>query len=65
MSLAENFEKIQHRIRVAYERAGRAPGSVALLAVTKSQPPEMIRAAADCGQILFGENKVQEAKAKK
>jgi PLP dependent protein len=35
-----------------------------LLAVTKSQPPEMVRAAADCGQILFGENKVQEAKAK-
>ena len=64
MSLAENFDNIQRRIRTACERAGRAPDSVALLAVTKSQPPEMVRAAADCGQILFGENKVQEAKAK-
>ncbi len=64
MSLAENFEKIQQRIRAACERTGRAPDSVTLLAVTKSQPPEMVRAAADCGQIFFGENKVQEAKAK-
>ena len=64
MSLAENLEKIQQRIRGTCERAGRAPASVTLLAVTKSQPPELVRAAADCGQILFGENKVQEAKAK-
>ena len=35
-----------------------------LLAVSKSHPPETIGAAADCGQIFFGENKVQEAKAK-
>jgi uncharacterized pyridoxal phosphate-containing UPF0001 family protein len=35
-----------------------------LLAVTKSQPPEAVRAAVEAGQILFGENRVQEAKAK-
>ena len=64
MDIAGNFNLIQQRIRVACERAGRAPDSVTLLAVTKSQPPEVVRAAADCGQILFGENKVQEAKAK-
>ena len=64
MSLAKNFEKIQQRIRVVCERAGRALDSVALLAVTKSQPPEFVRDAADCGQILFGENKVQEARVK-
>jgi pyridoxal phosphate enzyme (YggS family) len=64
VSLAENFETIQQRIRATCERAGRVPDSVTLLAVTKSQPPEVVRAAADCGQILFGENKVQEAKAK-
>ena len=64
MSLADNLEKIQQRIRAACERAGRAPDSVTLLAVTKDQPPEIVRAAADCGQILFGENKMQEAKAK-
>lgn len=64
MSLVKNLEEIQRRIRAACERAGRAPDSVALLAATKSQPPEVVRAAADCGQILFGENKIQEAKAK-
>jgi len=46
------------------ERAGRAPESVTLMAVSKSHPPETVRAAADCGQVFFGENKVQEAKAK-
>ncbi len=64
MSLTEKFEKIQSRIDAARERARRAPGTVALLAVTKTQPPEAVRAAEDCGQVLFGENKVQEAKAK-
>ena len=64
MNLADNFEKIQQRIQAACQRAGRAPDSVTLLAVTKGQPPEVIRAAQDCGQILFGENKVQEARAK-
>ena len=64
MSLTENLNSIQQRIRAACERAGRAPDSVTLLAVSKTHPPETIRAAADCGQLLFGENKIQEAKAK-
>jgi pyridoxal phosphate enzyme (YggS family) len=64
MSLAENLETIQSRIRAACARAGRAEDSVTLLAVSKSHPPETICALADCGQIFFGENKVQEAKVK-
>ena len=64
MSLAENLEKIQQRIHAAGERAGRDPSSVQLLAVTKSHPPETVAAAAQLGLNLFGENKVQEAKAK-
>ena len=64
MSLAENLDSIQQRIRAACERGGRAPDSVTLLAVSKTHPPETIREAADCGQLLFGENKIQEAKAK-
>ncbi len=64
MSLAENLQKIQHRIRAACDRCDREPNSVTLLAVTKSQPPETVRAAADLGLTPFGENKVQEAKAK-
>ncbi|HEY0456295.1 MAG TPA: YggS family pyridoxal phosphate-dependent enzyme, partial [Verrucomicrobiae bacterium] len=45
-------------------RSGRALDSVLLLAVSKGMPPELITAAADIGLVLFGENKVQEAKAK-
>jgi pyridoxal phosphate enzyme (YggS family) len=64
MDLAANLETIRQRIRAACERAGRNPDSVTLLAVSKTHPPETIKAAADCGQIFFGENKVQEARAK-
>lgn len=64
MSLAENFDSIRQRIRAACERAGRKPEDVTLLAVSKTHPPETIREAVACGQLLFGENKIQEAKAK-
>ncbi|MGA2684751.1 MAG: YggS family pyridoxal phosphate-dependent enzyme [Verrucomicrobiota bacterium] len=64
MDIAGNLNVIRQRIRAACDRCDREPNSVTLLAVTKSQPPEMVRAAADLGLTLFGENKVQEAKAK-
>lgn len=64
MSFAENLDSIQQRIAAACAQAGRAPNSVTLLAVSKSHPPETIRAAVNAGQLLFGENKIQEAKAK-
>jgi pyridoxal phosphate enzyme (YggS family) len=64
VNLADNLEKVQQRIRAACERIGRDPDSVTLLAVTKTQPPEVVQASAKLGLILFGENKVQEAKAK-
>ena len=64
MDLATNFNALQQRIADACARAGRAPASVTLVAVTKGQPPSVVRAAAELGQVLFGENKVQEAKVK-
>jgi pyridoxal phosphate enzyme (YggS family) len=64
VSLAENLDSIQQRIRAACQRTGREPNSVALLAVAKTHPPEAVSAAADLGLTLFGENKVQEARAK-
>ena len=64
MSLAENLDSIQQRIRAACGRAGRDVNSVLLLAVSKTHPAETIQAAVNCGQMFFGENKVQEAKAK-
>ena len=63
-SIAENLAAIQARIVSACTQAGRAPESVRLLAVSKTHGPEAVRAAADCGQLLFAENRVQEAAAK-
>ncbi len=64
VSLAENLNSIQQRIRAACERAGRDPASVTLLGVTKGHPPEVVNEAVQLGLALFGENKVQEAKGK-
>jgi pyridoxal phosphate enzyme (YggS family) len=64
MDLAANLESIRQRISAACDRAGRDPAQVTLVAVSKGQPPAVVRAAADLGLVLFGENKVQEAKAK-
>jgi pyridoxal phosphate enzyme (YggS family) len=64
MDLAENVRRVRERVAAACERVGRDPTSVKLLAVTKTQPPEVVRQAAELGLTLFGENKVQEAKAK-
>src|SRR5450432_2843107 len=64
MDLADNLNLIQQKIAAACHRAGRDVNSVSLLAVTKGQPPEVVNEAARLGLTLFGENKVQEAKAK-
>jgi pyridoxal phosphate enzyme (YggS family) len=64
MDLAANFESLRQRISTACDRAGRDPGGVTLVAVSKGQPPAVVRAAADLGLVVFGENKIQEAKAK-
>jgi pyridoxal phosphate enzyme (YggS family) len=64
MDLAANLESIRLRIKAACDRCDREPNSVTLLAVSKTQSPEVVNAAADLGLLGFGENKVQEAKAK-
>jgi hypothetical protein len=64
VSFADHLDLIQQRMHAACDRAGRDVNSVSLLAVSKSHPPETIRAAVAAGQLLFGENKIQEAKAK-
>lgn len=52
---------MRKRIDKACRIAGRAPGSVVLTAVSKTQPPEAIADALSTGQRVFGENRVQEA----
>jgi len=64
MDLAGNLERIRERMAEACARAGREANSVTLLAVSKTQPPEVVTEAARLGLALFGENKVQEAKSK-
>src|SRR5689334_8229030 len=64
MDLEANLKNIRQRIDAACGRAKRDPASVTLLAVTKGHPPEVVGEAARLGLSLFGENKVQEAKAK-
>lgn len=60
MSIAENFEEIRRRIAEAARRAGRDPESVRLVAVSKTKPASDIAEARKCGQLIFGENYVQE-----
>lgn len=55
---------IRARIAAAEARAGRAPGSVALIAVSKVQPLARIEALLEAGHRMFGENRVQEAQGK-
>jgi len=63
-TIAGNIETIRARIRAAAERAGRDPRSVRLVAVSKRQPLEAIREAMAAGQVIFGENYLQEASDK-
>ncbi len=61
MSVRENLERVRERMALASERAGRDPSATSLLAVSKFHPAEAIRDAISAGQLLFGENRVQEA----
>lgn len=59
-----SLQMITDRIAQATALAARAPGSVQLIAVSKVQPDDRVRAVLDAGHRLFGENYVQEAQAK-
>jgi len=62
--LRETLERVEERIRSAVNRAGRRREDIALIAVTKKFPAEVIREAYDLGLRIFGENYVQEFEAK-
>ena len=62
--VAENLERIRERVARAAHRAGRPPESVGLVAVSKTHAPEAVREALDAGQLVFGESRVQELRAK-
>ncbi len=60
-AIKQNIEQARQRITTAEERFGRPPGSVELLAVSKTQPASAILAAVEQQQYHFGENYLQEA----
>ena len=58
--IEENITNVRSKIEQACKRAGRNKDDVTLIAVSKTKPNEMIKEAYDFGQMVFGENKVQE-----
>lgn len=65
VDVAANYRRVLERINEAAARCGRNASEVKLLAASKSQSVAQIRAAVAAGIRLFGENYVQEAKAKR
>jgi pyridoxal phosphate enzyme (YggS family) len=64
MSAADNLDDIRKRIAAAEKAAGRPAGSARLIAVSKTFEADAIRPVIAAGQRAFGENRMQEAKAK-
>ena len=62
--ISANLATVSGRIEAAARAAGRPADAVTLIAVSKTQPADAVRAALAAGQRVFGENRVQEAVAK-
>ena len=63
-NVCENLKKVRMQIREAEQKAGRPQGSVKLMAVSKFHPDQAVLKAIEAQQLLFGENRVQEACSK-
>lgn len=64
MPVADNLRNIMERIETAARASGRDPNSVRLVAVSKTKPAEAVMEAIRAGQLIFGENYVQELTSK-
>jgi pyridoxal phosphate enzyme (YggS family) len=62
--MESNLEKVHERICLACEACGRSAEDVELVAVSKRKPVEALREALAAGQLLFGENRIQEVMVK-
>src|SRR6516165_12502138 len=62
--VAARLRLVLQEIALVAEAADRDPAEVGLVAVTKMVPPSAIEESIGAGQLLFGENRVQEARAK-
>jgi pyridoxal phosphate enzyme (YggS family) len=63
-SISENLKRVRQQIAAAAAKVGRAVVEIELVAITKTHPTDKVREAIDAGQTLFGESRVQEARAK-
>ena len=64
INIEANLNRVRDEIAQAAKVSGRNVTDVELVAVTKTHPAEVVREAIGAGQLLFGESKVQEARAK-
>src|SRR5213080_3364376 len=63
-SIAENLERVREQIAQAAAKVGRAVDEIELVAISKTNDAERVRQAHEAGQHVFGESRVQEARAK-
>ena len=63
-TIAENLEQVREQIAQAAKKSGRSVDDIDLVAISKTHEAEKVREAITAGQSLFGESKVQEARAK-
>jgi PLP dependent protein len=63
-STAKNLDRVREQIASAAAKSGRSADDIELVAITKTHPTEKVREAVEAGQTLFGESRVQEARAK-
>jgi pyridoxal phosphate enzyme (YggS family) len=64
VAIRANLLRVREQIATAAARAGRRSEDIQLIAVSKTYPAQAVAAALDCGQLHFGENRVQEAAEK-
>ena len=63
-NVGANLDRVRSQIAQAARKSGRSEDDIELVAITKMHPAERVREAVDAGQQLFGESRVQEARAK-
>src|SRR4029077_6924239 len=63
-SIAENLDRVREQIARAAANSGRSADDIELVAITQTHPAEKVHEAVEAGQTLFGESRVQEARAK-
>src|SRR5213595_646250 len=64
INIEANLNRVKNEIAQAAQVSGRKVTDIELIAVTKTHPAEIVREATDAGHLVFGESKVQEARAK-